>query len=726
MPTALFQNFTVLAPNTAEHLFWERLKEACKTEPCVAYFRYPIFTSIGNLRKEPDVILLHREWGLWVFECKGCRVENIAQIIGHEWRMTHWHREVETPALQAEDGMFAVRSKLEERRESRGLLTYHYRVVLPLVNRQAWHSRGLPQLPCVLLEEDLRRSALREALQRGAQEQPQRPLTDAQWQAIVGVLGGILPQQEPRPIPTGTPANNPVRVIHAIEAWLRVLDSEQQKVAFEVPDGPQRIRGLAGTGKTVLLAKRAARIHAAHPDWEIGFVFFTRSLYEQIEGMIRTYYRDMVRENQDPNWERLQILHAWGGHERRGFYSNLALKLGVKPLTVEDVHHRLRRSCSPAEAFAYVCEDLEKQATDFPVLFDALLIDEGQDLPPAFYRLAYQTLAEPRRLYWAYDEAQGIGSLTIPRAEDIFGRHPDGRLVVDLRGNYPGGILKSHNLNRCYRTPRLLLMAAHAVNMGLLRPEGPLQGVTTKADWEALGYQILEGDFSEASVKAGHTVTITRDADHSPHPIDADDFPHQDALGPLLRIQTFPNEGAEQEWLAAQIAQDLQQGFQPWDLLVTCPRGSDETAYFRQLQARLQKLGIRSIIAGCDTDPDTFRVPEHVTLAGIHRAKGNEAWKVYACRFHWATQPFWRDESELHKRNEAFVALTRARVWCVVTGLQGKSTIFDELEAVVQQHPQLTFRAFNQASLQRVVADAGETDLPEALAAIAWDVQEEP
>ena len=125
---------------------------------------------------------------------------------------------------------------------------------------------------------------------------------------------------------------------------------------------------------------------------------------------------------------------------------------------------------------------------------DALLIDEGQDLPPAFYRLAMKALRPPHRLYWAYDEAQGIGNLIVPRAADVFGQSEDGQPVVDLAGNYPSGIQKAHNLNRCYRTPADVLRTAHAFNMGLLRAGGPLQGVTTQQEWALLGYEV-QGEF---------------------------------------------------------------------------------------------------------------------------------------------------------------------------------------------------------------------------------------
>jgi superfamily I DNA and RNA helicase len=118
----------------------------------------------------------------------------------------------------------------------------------------------------------------------------------------------------------------------------------------------------------------------------------------------------------------------------------------------------------------------------------------------------------------------------------------------------------------------------------------------------------------------------------------------------------------------------------------------------------LARHGVAASVAGHDTNPSQFRDPGKVTLASIFRAKGNEAWKVYAARFHYVTNPqVWKKETELQKRNEAFVALTRARLWCVVTGLH--DPVFDELRAAKEMYPRLTFPAFNQATLRRVMDD---------------------
>ena len=700
--------------NQAQKKVWEWLKEAFKDEEGVAYYRYPIFTRTGRLNREPDILMLHRTLGLWVIECKGCTINNINSIQGHEWQMSNWYRETDTPVAQAEDQMFAIKNKLTERRETRGLISsFNFRVALPNVEQKGWESKGFHQLPSaqgvVLVYENLTPAALKKKLTEDSENRQQK-LSDREWELVKGVLGGTLPSREPRDVPTGTPPDNPVRVIQAIEPRLKILDKTQQKIAFEVPNGAQRLRGLAGTGKTVLLAKRAAKIHVKHPDWTIGFIFFTRSLYDQILELIACYHREMHPENQEPDWTKIKVLHAWGGRSQAGFYYNLALKCGVRPKIVNDVKDEVGFG-SPGDSFEYICKclkrDVEKDNKEIPVIYDALLVDEGQDLPPIFYQLACQTLSDPHRLYWAYDEAQGIGSLIIPSSENTFGRNADGTLIVDVSGSYEGGILKTHKMKKCYRTPRILLMTAHAVNMGLFRVGGALQGVTDQGDWKDLGYEVTNGDFSLQSVGAGRTVTITRPLSKSPHPIDQDNFDLKDAFGTPLTIKPFDTERQEREWIARQVVQDIKLGFDPWDIMITALSGDYEKDYLYALQNALEQQGVDSYIAGLNGNPSIFRKDGCVTICNIYRAKGNEAWKVYACRFHYATQPLkWKKEEELHKRNEAFVALTRARVWCVATGID--SPIFDELQQAVDQHPNFTFPAFNRISLKRLTEDEGD------------------
>ena len=136
--------------------------------------------------------------------------------------------------------MFAIKNKLDERRETRGKVNCHFRVALPNVKQKEWEAKEFHQLPSaqgvVLLYENLTPISLRKNLTDNAQK---CQLSNDDWHFAKGVLGGTLPSKEPRYIPTGTPPNNPVRVIQYIESQLKILDTSQQKVAFEVPEGAQ-------------------------------------------------------------------------------------------------------------------------------------------------------------------------------------------------------------------------------------------------------------------------------------------------------------------------------------------------------------------------------------------------------------------------------------------------------------------------------------------------------
>jgi len=697
-----FIPYEPLDKNKAQKHVWSRLKELFKnTGGGTAFYRYPIFTKMGEIRSEPDILILHRKLGILIIECKGCVIGNIADIQGHEWTMRNWYKETMTPVIQAEDQMYAVKNKLDGLRETRNLMYLTFKVALPFVKRNEWKNRGFSSEEVILYGDDLTLPNFRKIVKNSQQNM----LTDEQWEPVKNVIGGrVISRVPPRSVPTTTPKESPVRIIHKIESEMAIMDGDQQKIAYEVPPGPQRIRGLAGTGKTVLFAKRAAKMHAEYPDWDIAFVFFTRALYGQIKNLVTRYYCGMTGE--EPDWKKLRVFHSWGARDQPGFYRSLALKCGVKPKSLNDITRDIG-SCSPSKAFGYACNHLEKEVSEFPEIYDAILIDEGQDLPPAFYRNIYKSLKHPKRLYWAYDEAQGIGSLIVPRSKEIFGIKQDGTPVVDLGGNkhpdgtvtppnYDSNIAKAHNLKQCYRTPRRLLMAAHAVNMGLYRDGGALQGVTRKNEWESLGYKIIGGDFSSASVSQKKLVKITRADDDSPHVIDRNNVTSKS----LLYVKTFRTEDLEREWIAEQVADDLKQGLKPEDILITGPSGDYEKDYFKKLKKVLeQRRGVRCCIAGVDTDSSTFRLQGHVTIATIFRAKGNEAWKVYVCRFNYAIQPLiWKIEEELHKRNEAFTAITRSRLWCVITGLN--SPIFQELENINNDHPYLIFPAFDQSSVK--------------------------
>jgi superfamily I DNA and RNA helicase len=117
----------------------------------------------------------------------------------------------------------------------------------------------------------------------------------------------------------------------------------------------------------------------------------------------------------------------------------------------------------------------------------------------------------------------------------------------------------------------------------------------------------------------------------------------------------------------------------------------------------LDLLGVKCWQPGSEQRSTDFRREGRVTLAKLHYAKGNEAWKVYVTRFQNAVAGPGGVEDEVCRRNKAFVALTRSRAWCVVTGQEALA--FDELRRADAMWPELVFPAFNRRTKFRVLDD---------------------
>lgn len=69
--------------------------------------------------------------------------------------------------------------------------------------------------------------------------------------------------------------------LNMIEKSISNLDRQQSKAVIETVSGVQRIRGLAGSGKTIVLALKVAYLHSKYRDWTIGVTFSSRALKQQ-------------------------------------------------------------------------------------------------------------------------------------------------------------------------------------------------------------------------------------------------------------------------------------------------------------------------------------------------------------------------------------------------------------------------------------------------------------
>jgi superfamily I DNA and RNA helicase len=472
-----------------------------------------------------------------------------------------------------------------------------------------------------------------------------------------------------------------------IEKEIANLDKWQNSAAIEMPEGVQRIRGLAGSGKTIVLALKAAYLHMLRPEWKIAITFQTRSLYQQFEDLVRRFTFDQT--NDEPNWENLRIIHAWGGSNQPGFYSEVALAQGVSP---KDFNYA-KSSYGAPTAFDGICLELLKEIGEgkFKPIFDVVLIDEAQDFPPSFFELAYLATMEPKRIVYTYDELQNLSSYSMVPPSELFGKDISGAPRVPELRNEIGSPSQDIVLPVCYRNTPWALTIAHALGFGVKRDQGFVQYFNDpRGSWEEVGYNVVSGELSP-----GKEVVLRRRPDSYP-----DYFEHLLEPSDAIFCEVFPNKEAQAKAVAEAIQKNLTEDeleFRDILIILSDPLTAQEEAGI--LFHELSKLNIPSHLAGVTSSRDELFKDESVAITGIYRAKGNEAAMVYILNSEYAFEGF-----ELSKRrNIIFTAITRSKAWARLYGcgivMKGLKA---EVDKVISDNYQLKFKVPTTQELERL------------------------
>ena len=508
-------------------------------------------------------------------------------------------------------------------------------------------------------------------------------------------IGGMKPAKERANVEN---INSLGGKIKEIEKQIANMDIWQQKAAMENPDGPKRIRGLAGSGKTIILAWKAAYLHAIHPEWNIVVTFWSKSLYDQFRRLITRFY---YRHSDEPlNWDKLQVLHAWGGRDvGPGIYYKATREVGVSPVNYGEAKNKYGMDL----AFNGVCEELLKNFTEVKPMFDAVLIDEAQDLPISFFKIIYKLTKSPKRIIWAYDELQNIKNVNMPEAEVMFGLGDKDKDDFSLANIY-GEPMRDISLNVCYRNPIWSLAVAHALGFGIYRKPtdrtffekgkvvkrkedfGIVQMFDEPETWEDVGYQCIAGE-----LKQGEEVKLRRSKDATPNYF-AELLTPQDCL----QFQKFESEDKQYAWVAEQIQKNITEDeLEPDDILIifAASNTSNVSSKYVTLQRFLYDKKINSMLA----DGKTFREVGKISCSQIYRAKGNEAPMVYVVNSENCAG------RSIGGRNIIFTAITRARAWVRILGVgSAMDTLIEEINSCVVNDYALQFKYPTPDELKKI------------------------
>ncbi len=336
-----------------------------------------------------------------------------------------------------------------------------------------------------LYREDFSPETLPEALRRliGEQGQPLSP------QQVTAARVAVRPS-----IRIGGPTQGALLFRPPDDAEkVRALDRGQERLAEHLGAGYRLIRGVAGSGKTLILTHRAKHLARYFPEWRILLCCYNRSLRAALEDETAD-----MRNVSAMTVDRLaaRFLKA----ARRG------ADYGTKS---DEDFQRIRREA------ATVAPSLPGEHR-----FDVVLVDEAQDFGPSGLDLAWAALAPGREHFViALDSAQNVyrrrmswnppGLTARGRATVLTSNYRNTREILDTAlsalvgiGNRDGRDPDSDDLD-------VLVMPSEAIRTG--PPPQLLTCASVEAEARAIAESVRE--LQEAGNEPGHIVVLSGCAD---------------------------------------------------------------------------------------------------------------------------------------------------------------------------------------------------------------------
>jgi hypothetical protein len=434
-------------------------------------------TGLGNVPR-PDLILLHPDVGILVIENKGLKLSDIQSVEGTTLSLLRDGRfKREDPFLQSEKVSFRLRDLAAKRCDLSEALFLHT-AATPRIGRAEFEKKFSVCWPMETLFSDACSSRVEfraqvlgfsEAKQREAKRKSK--LSKRANDAVRMVLDGKSFLHTPRTIYVENASPDLLGVqVQELELGLKSPTEQQREHGRADMRGQHRLfRGVAGSGKSILLALSAAQTVARYAT-ETGELFSQQSIKKKV--LVVCFNRTLVhylRQRIDdrygrltwdkPSDEMLTVLH----------FERLVKSLEhreprlVTGLTFKEKEDRAKLLIQKFDAL--------DESSRNKLCVDAIYLDEAQDLLPdeitLLLRLARKDENGQQTFIIFYDNAQNIYGVTQP--------------VWDKLGiNIVGG--RTVFLDQCLRNTTETLSLAFNVLVGSFASEGERVTTRTFAD----------------------------------------------------------------------------------------------------------------------------------------------------------------------------------------------------------------------------------------------------
>lgn len=435
----------------------------------------------------------------------------------------------------------------------------------------------------------------------------------------------------------GAKAGSKADIVNEANSLIEKYDYSQMKAMLGDASGIQRIRGMAGSGKTIVLARKAVEIYMAHREWTIVVTYSTRALKNQLVRYISKFYADR-NDGEKYDEEKIRIMHAWGSASNVGVYYDVCKHHNRIPLNYTEAKTKYGKN----RAFSKACESLLLEVPNMDKMYDCILIDEAQDFDKNFLTLCLNVLGDDKRLVYAYDELQQLNEETMPSPKEIFGE--------DIQNDTP--------LTVCYRNQRPVIVTAHAIGMGMYREgyELPLQMPSSPDVWQAIGYE------SSREIKDGEEVTLYRTSKTSPELLKV-------SKDEIIEFLAYDNFTELKRALIQSLRNDIEKEMLfPSDIMIIDMDAvgslSNRASIMTMINLEDDYAGKISIHMAGSLSPEDFFRNDSIVYTSVFRAKGNETFMVYIVN----AQRCINSLVPRSDRNALFTAITRSKGWVKVMG----------------------------------------------------------
>jgi len=370
--------------------------------------------------RRPDVIIYYPELGLILYEVKDWEINQIKNANPNEWEIEfNGKTQMKTaPLKQARQYFYLLHNKLEK---EKAFLSKHPKykgkvkipiataVAFPNILKTEFLSKKLNEvLPdkFVLFKDDIKEILNGNKKFYYIFKEHFDPWweNDALSKEETNILRGIL-----------FPEITAQQKSDGGKKETIILDRYQQNILERllIAKGHSVIRGVAGSGKSLIIAGYAMRLAAQHPEWKILLTCYNISLASQLRYYIKSFDKSDLTDRQRQAVENIKIVH----------FHQLAKEIlgSIRYVNEEQLKRTAAmRGKKEWEIEAEIDEqnsallggDLKNHLRTHKFdLYDAILVDEAQDFHPTWLEsLLLMLNGKTNRLLLAEDPAQKIYS----------------------------------------------------------------------------------------------------------------------------------------------------------------------------------------------------------------------------------------------------------------------------------------------------------------------------